>query len=195
MSMATTRAARRLSDALAGDRGALEDCLLGLADPLFGYIASMVPNRADAEDLLQETLLKAVRAWPGFRPRGAAAPAFRGWLYRIAVNCVRDHLRAARPAGPLPEDLSADDLARGALSDLKESPEEAVDRSLRAGAVRRAIGALPPDLREVVTLRIYAGLSFAEIAELQACPLNTALGRMRYALLNLRAALEPVWEA
>ena len=190
--MATPPAAPPIEAALRGDRQAFQECLLGLAGPLFGYIASMVSHRADAEDLLQETLLKAVRGFDAFRPRGPAEAAFRGWLYRIAVNACRDHFRAAPAHASLDSEFDPDSIAAGALAGLSESPGEAVDRALRAGAVRRALATLNPDLREVVTLRLYAGLSFAEIAELQGCPLNTALGRMRYGLLQLRKQLEPV---
>lgn len=164
-----------------GDPQALAQFAAQVQGPLFGYLCRMVGDRGRAEDALQDTLLRALRALPGWRPEGS----FEGWLFTIARNCAMDILRE-RPMAS----LDSEDRPGDAIPGENEPPEERVDRAILTERMREALAGLPPEQREVVSLRIYGGLAFKEIARLVGCPINTALGRMRYALLNLKKALE-----
>lgn len=88
--------------------------------------------------------------------------------------------------------LDGEERPGDSVPGTEESAEDRVDRGIMAGHLREALAGLPEEQREVVSLRMYGGLSFKEIAKVTGCPLNTALGRMRYALLNLKKALSGV---
>jgi RNA polymerase sigma-70 factor (ECF subfamily) len=140
---------------------------------VLGFLVSMGVDRALAEDLLQETLLRALSRLDRYHEQGR----FRALLFRIARNLWADHHRsrrggttdAALEAMPAPEDLERDAI-----------------EGERTERLHRALAALPDAQREVVLLHYYSGLSFREIAEIQDCPLGTCLGRMHYALRHLR---------
>lgn len=182
-----------LARARSGDRGALYALLTELERPLWFYALRMIREVAGAEDLIQETWLRVLRGIGAFEIPAGAPPgaAFAGWVYRIASNLQRDRVRRKRPEVSLDRPLSGDDVRefRDLLPDLGRLPEAEFDRRVEAEAVRRALEALPDEQREVVVLRIYGGLAFAEIARIQECPLNTALGRMHYAFQTLRKGL------
>jgi len=163
-----------------GDPAALARFVDQVQGPLLGYLCRMVGDRGRAEDALQETLLRALRALPKWRPEGS----FEGWLFTIARNCAMDLLRE-RPV----VSLDGEDRPGDSIAGEDDPPDERVDRAILTGRLHEALAGLPPEQREVVSLRVYGGLSFKEIAKSTGCPINTALGRMRYALLNLKKAL------
>ena len=158
-----------------GDKEALGVLLESQYRPLFNYLLRLAGgNRAVAEDLVQETMAKAIAGARGYDPE----TPFAFWIFRVARNAFYDHLRrnALRnpPGRQAPEPVSQDDPVAGAA------------RSELAGTLSNALDALPEEQREVVALKFYAGLTFREIAELQGCPIGTCLARMRYALEALR---------
>lgn len=163
-----------------GDPQALARFAAQFQGPLMGYLCRMIGDRGRAEDALQETLLRALRALPAWKPEGS----FEGWLFTIARNCAFDILRQ-RPMAS----LDGEDRPGDSIAGEEEAPEDRVDRAILTGRLQEALAGLPQEQREVVSLRIYGGLAFREIARLTGCPINTALGRMRYALLNLKKAL------
>jgi RNA polymerase sigma-70 factor, ECF subfamily len=134
----------------AGDRGALEQLLAPHKRPLFALCYGILGHPDDAEDAAQETLLRALRALPGFR--GEAA--FRTWLYRIAVNVCLNRKRDDRPAEPWDEE-------RPPTSPPSASPEAIALRHLR---VLEALQLLPPRQRVILLLKEREGWSVAEIA-------------------------------
>jgi RNA polymerase sigma-70 factor (ECF subfamily) len=148
--------------------------------PLFNFILRTVHGRALAEELFQETFLRALRALPDFQTHAEHA-SVRAWLYRIAVNLCRDEVRSARfqAATALAEELT-DDLPHGG-----PSPEASAAVEQRARVVRAAVMELTEVQREVVLLFQYQGLTYPEIALTLEIPLGTVKSRMHAALSAL----------
>lgn len=161
------------------------DLLLGRTqDKLFQYILFVVRDKDIAEDIFQETFLKAIAKLNHgqYRPCGK----FLGWMMRIAHNAVMDWFRDQR-AQNIIEPTHDNDLSNLNPKDILDGYVEADyvnDQVLRD--VRHIMDNLPPSQREVVFMRYYQGLSFKEIAETTGVSINTALGRMRYAIINMR---------
>ena len=161
------------------------DLLLGRTqDKLFQYILFVVRDKDIAEDIFQETFLKAIAKLNHgqYRPCGK----FLGWMMRIAHNAVMAWFRDQR-AQNIIEPTHDNDLSNLNPQDILDGYVEADyvnDQVLRD--VRRIMDNLPPSQREVVFMRYYQGLSFKEIAETTGVSINTALGRMRYAIINMR---------
>ena len=161
------------------------DLLLGRTqDKLFQYILFVVRDKDIAEDIFQETFLKAIAKLNHgqYRPCGK----FLGWMMRIAHNAVMDWFRD-QPAQNIIAPTHDNDLSNLNPKDILDGYVEADyvnDQVLRD--VRRIMDNLPPSQREVVFMRYYQGLSFKEIAETTGVSINTALGRMRYAIINMR---------
>ena len=155
---------------------------------VYGYLVGMVKDPAVADDLFQDTFIRVLAALNRDRGSYTRQGKFLGWVMRIARNAALDYLRARKKwyDVPDPEDMNWWD----ALPDQSESMDEQLNRSQQADMLAECIDALPPEQREVLLLRHKSDLTFREIAELTDCSINTALGRMRYALLNLRKMLE-----
>lgn len=149
---------------------------------LLNYIFQQCNNRQLAEDIFQETFVKAIVTIQNgnYTENGK----FANWLFRIARNLVIDHFRHESSEGTVSTDDTFDILNRREFSDITIE-EEMVDLQTRAD-VRRLIKELPEPQREVLIMRYYKNLSFKDIAEKTNVSINTALGRMRYAILNLR---------
>jgi RNA polymerase sigma-70 factor (ECF subfamily) len=152
--------------------------------PVFNFILRTVHSRALAEELFQETFLRAYRAVGSFKPQAESA-SVRAWLYRIAVNLCRDEVRSARfqAASALAQELG-DDLPHGG-----PTPEAAAQIEQRAKKVRAAVMALSDMQREVVLLFQYQGLTYPEIAATLEVPLGTVKSRMHAALCSLSKLL------
>lgn len=177
-----------------GDVGALGRLVEKYRRPLRGYIAQSARGAADAEECYQETWLRALRGLGRFRREHFAA-----WLFQIARNWLADEWRRRKP------DLSLDAPAAGGEGEaggatLGESvaageaaPDDRAARADLGRRIRAAAAELPEEQREVFWLRMDAGLAFREIAEVQGCPIGTALARMRYALEKMRTALADDW--
>lgn len=150
---------------------------------LFNYIYQLVKDRDVADDIFQETFVKAITTIR--QGRYSDMGKFSAWLYRIARNLAVDTFRAERTEGALSTDdaeydiLNRRELAEDTIEDL------IVDLQIEED-LRMLVQQLPEPQREVVTMRYYQDLSFKEIAEKTGVSINTALGRMRYAILNLR---------
>ena len=157
---------------------------------LHGYLRAMTGHAADADDVFQETWLRVIRNPGSFR-----SGAFNAWLWCIARNLLIDRLRRRKPV------VSLDDAApeHASLIDLTPAPGLQPPAELEASEIARQVAAavakLPPDQRDVFLLRTQGGLTFAEIAALRRVPLNTALGRMHYAIQRLRRELGPAYAA
>lgn len=151
---------------------------------LFSYILFVVHDRKTAEDLFQETFVKAiVRLQDGSY---TASGKFGAWMMRIAHNVVMDWYRdmSSRHIVEVTKDndlsnMGGDDVLEGNIEGRYVNTQVMAD-------VRRLIDTLPPIQREIVFMRYFQELSFKEIAELTNVSINTALGRMRYAIINMR---------
>ena len=154
---------------------------------ILDYICMMVKNRDVADDIFQETLIKVVR----FVQEGRYTEngKFLSWVLRIAHNQVIDYFRQKKQRNNVSEgDAGYDILNNQKFSD--HTVEEKLITNQIETDVRKLIDFLPPEQKEVVLMRYYMGLSFKEIAEQTDVSINTALGRMRYALINLRKLID-----
>ena len=167
-----------------GYNRAFDLLLLRNQSKLFSYILFVVHDRETAEDIFQETFVKVItRLQEG---RYTVSGKFGAWIMRIAHNAIMDWYRDQ--ASMRIVDTSADnDLSNIPGADIFEGNiENRFVNSQIMTDVRRLLDALPPMQREVVYMRFYQQLSFKEIADSTDVSINTALGRMRYALLNMR---------
>lgn len=167
-----------------GNNRAFDLLLLRNQSKLFSYILFVVHDRETAEDIFQETFVKVItRLQEG---RYTVSGKFGAWIMRIAHNAIMDWYRDQ--ASMRIVDTSADnDLSNIPDADIFEGNiENRFVNSQIMTDVRRLLDALPPMQREVVYMRFYQQLSFKEIADSTDVSINTALGRMRYALLNMR---------
>ena len=160
-------------------------------DRIYGFLMGMVRDREVANDLFQETFLRAIAAMQKRRGSYEKQGRWLGWVMRIARNAALDYLRARKKW----QDVDSGD--EEGTSFFERLPDEgpdvtvSLDLSERIDEMRAAIEDLPPEQREVVLLRHESELTFREIAEITDVSINTALGRMRYALINLRKILIP----
>mgnify|MGYP003293791741 FL=1 len=170
-----------------GDNKAFDELLARYQSKLFNYIYFIVRSQEIAEDLFQETFVKAIVTIQ--QGRYTASGRFGAWLTRIAHNMIIDGFRQERNENTISNDESEVDLFNDAdLCDDNVETQMVNEQTL--SDVRRLVDALPDNQREVVYMRFYQDLSFKEIADITGVSINTALGRMRYALLNMRRIAE-----
>ena len=169
-----------------GDESALGELITRHKDRIYRFIYSKVYDRDVTEDIFQDTFVKVINTLK----RGAynEEGKFLPWVMRIAHNLVIDHFRKNNR---MPKFESNDDfnifsvLSDGALNAEHSLIQDQVQRD-----VQRLIEELPEEQKEVLIMRIYKDMSFKEISEQTGVSINTALGRMRYALINLRKVID-----
>ena len=170
-----------------GNNKAFDELLARYQGKLFNYIYFIVRNQEVAEDIFQETFVKAITTIQ--QGRYTASGKFGAWLTRIAHNMIIDGYRQERNENTISNDETEVDLFNDAdLCDDNIETQMVNEQTLRD--VRRLLDALPDNQREVVYMRFYQDLSFKEIAEITGVSINTALGRMRYALMGMRRIAE-----
>ena len=172
---------------LSGDRNAISQLIERHSSRVRDYIQMMVKDGDVADDIFQETFIKAVRVID--EGRYTDNGRFLSWILRIAHNQVIDHFRAQKQNRQLNEAEAGYDVL-GTLRLAERTVEDEIVCEQIASDVRRMVELLPDEQREVVMMRYYSGLSFKEIAEQTGVSINTALGRMRYALINLRKMIK-----
>lgn len=165
------------------EKGAISNLIERHTPRVRSYIRMMVKDNDLAEDLFQETFIKAVRVIDDGRYTDNGR--FLSWVLRIAHNIVIDHFRSKKNANTIGESEAGYDVL-GSLKFASEPIEEKIIHQQIADDVRRLIDFLPEEQQEVVRMRYYNDMSFKEIADTSGVSINTALGRMRYALINLR---------
>mgnify|MGYP000404615055 FL=1 len=176
-----------LNHYLSGDRSAISKLIERHSRRVKDYIHMMVKDRDVADDIFQETFIKAVRVID--EGRYTDNGKFLSWILRIAHNQVIDYFRRKKQRNNVSEgDAGYDILNNQKFSD--HTVEEKLITNQIETDVRKLIDFLPPEQKEVVLMRYYMGLSFKEIAEQTDVSINTALGRMRYALINLRKLID-----
>ena len=172
---------------LSGNRNAISQLIERHSRRVRDYIQMMVKDGDVADDIFQETFIKAVRVID--EGRYTDNGRFLSWILRIAHNQVIDHFRAQKQNRQLNEAEAGYDVV-GTLRLAERTVEDEIVCEQIASDVRRMVELLPDEQREVVMMRYYSGLSFKEIAEQTGVSINTALGRMRYALINLRKMIK-----
>jgi len=169
-----------------GDETALKALIMRHQRRLFSYIMASVKNRELAEDIFQETFIKVVNTLRSgnYKEEGK----FLQWIMRIANNLKIDHFRRNQRMPIYDNDGSYD------IFDIVQDSDLSVEQKMITGQIHedvsRLIKYLPEEQREVLEMRIYHDISFKEIAEKTNVSINTALGRMRYALINIRRMIK-----
>ena len=167
----------------SGCNEAFDVLLKSHQDRIFNYILRIIKNEDIANDIFQETFVKAIQTIR--QGRYTENGKFPAWISRIAHNLIIDYYRQEKS-----ENLQSADLDDVDVLNRKELCEETIEDVIISEQIREdvkyLIEELPSLQREVLVMRYYQGLSFKEIAETTGVSINTALGRMRYAILNLR---------
>ena len=176
-----------LNNYLSGDRSAISELIERHSQRVRSYIGMMVKDDDVADDIFQETFIKAVKVID--EGRYTDSGKFLSWVLRIAHNRVLDYFRREKSSRQLNESEAGYDVL-GTLRFAEPNAEDRLVHSEIENSVRQLIDLLPEEQQEVVRLRYYSKLSFAEIAEQTEVSINTALGRMRYALINLRKMIK-----
>jgi RNA polymerase sigma-70 factor (ECF subfamily) len=167
---------------IQGDEKSLEVLIYKNKQKIFGFIFSKVKNKFIAEDIFQDTFIKVIRTLKQgkYNEEGKFLP----WVMRIAHNLVIDHFRKSKR---LPKFNRTDEFdIFSVLSDDTLNIESRIEKKQLYSQVVGVIDDLPKDQKEVLMMRIYNELSFKEISENTGASINTVLGRMRYALINMR---------
>jgi RNA polymerase sigma-70 factor, ECF subfamily len=153
---------------------------------IFSSIIVVVKDRALAEDIFQDTFFKIIQTLK--KGQYSEEGKFLPWVIRIARNLIIDHFRRAKKMPPVPVYINEEGEEVSVFNTLAGDDETAKneDKQKFRKKIRTLINDLPADQREVVLMRIYYDMSFKEISEFTNVSINTALGRMRYALFNLK---------
>ena len=165
-----------------GDLQALEALVIRHKDKLYTSILFLVKDKYLAEDIFQDVLIKIIDTIRG--GRYTEEGKFLPWAMRIAHNLCVDHFRKVKRTPTIKTSDDRDIFE--VINFTEEGADVKIMKRQSHDRVRRMLDLLPEDQREVIILRHYADLSFKEIASLTNCSINTALGRMRYGLINLR---------
>ncbi len=166
-----------------GDSDAFDTLFARYQQKIYSYILFLVHDDEVADDLFQETFMKAIVTIR--QGRYVESGRFSAWLTRIAHNLVIDKYRQDRNSNVISNDASDADLFNDvSLSDITVEMKMITEQSLTD--VGRLLKELPDNQKEVLYMRFYQDLSFKEIADATGVSINTALGRMRYGLINLR---------
>ena len=171
---------------ISGDESALALLINRHQSKIYGYIYSKIGDRDLSDDIFQDTFIKVIKTLKtsSYNEEGKFLP----WVMRIAHNLVVDHFRKAKkmPFQRETEEYSIFNyMTDNSLNIEGQIISEQVESDLA-----KLLDELPADQKEVLVMRMYQDLSFKEIADLTGVSINTALGRMRYALLNLRKIIE-----
>ncbi len=166
-----------------GDNKAFDTLLRRHQTRVFTYILNIIKNKDVADDIFQETFVKAITTIK--QGRYTDAGKFSAWITRIAHNLIIDFFRQGKSENTVSADQEDTDmLNRRDLSE--ENIEDILITTQINEDVRRIMDSLPELQRQVLDMRFYRNMSFKEIAEATGVSINTALGRMRYAVLNMR---------
>lgn len=173
-----------VAEYIKGNNAAFDQLLKRYESKVFTYIAYSVQDEELAQDLFQDCFIKIITKLQNgqYTENGK----FASWVMRIAHNLIIDHHRQRQANVMLSNDESEMDLFNDAAIALDENREREMIDAQTLNEVKTLIRLLPESQREVVLMRFYKDLSFKEIAELTNVSINTALGRMRYALINMR---------
>jgi len=172
---------------LSGDQTSLEQLINRHQSRVYAYILMVVKDKHLADDIFQDTFIKVVNTLRSgtYKEEGK----FIQWVMRIAHNLIIDHFRKAKRI-PVVENKNDDFDIFSSLRLMDDSIEDKMIVEQIHEDVRKLIEYLPAEQKEVLMMRHYSGMSFKDIAEQTDVSINTALGRMRYALINLRKLID-----
>ena len=171
-----------------GDNSAFDTLLGRYEKSLFNYILTIVKDEDLANDIFQETFVKAITDIRQGRYEDNGR--FGAWLNRVAHNKIIDHFRRAKAENTVSNDADEEIDLLNDRSLCEESIEDVMISGQLTRDLQRLVAELPDVQRQVLMMRIYRDMSFKEIAEETGVSINTALGRMRYALRNMRRMAE-----
>jgi len=176
-----------ISRYLSGEQSSLEQLINRHQNRVFAYILMVVKDKHLADDIFQDTFIKVVNTLRSgtYKEEGK----FIQWVMRIAHNLIIDHFRKAKRI-PVVENKNDDFDIFGSIRLTEDSIEDRMIIEQIHEDVRKLIEYLPAEQKEVLMMRHYSGMSFKDIAEQTDVSINTALGRMRYALINLRKLID-----
>ncbi|MFT6748303.1 MAG: RNA polymerase sigma-70 factor (ECF subfamily) [Flavobacterium sp.] len=171
---------------IAGNEQALSELITRHQSKIYGFIYSKLSDRDTADDVFQDTFIKVIKTLKSnsYNEEGKFLP----WVMRIAHNLVIDFYRKNKKMPMLRE--TAEFSIFNILTDESPSIENQWITELIEQDLKKIVQKLPSDQKEVLTMRIYQDLSFKEISEITGVSINTALGRMRYAIINLRKIID-----
>jgi RNA polymerase sigma-70 factor (ECF subfamily) len=172
---------------IKGEESCFEQLINRHKNKVFAYISLYIRDQALAEDLFQDTFMKVIQSVKSGKYQDNGK--FISWVMRIAHNLIIDHFRRIKQMNTVSNDDYDSDLFNSKKLSEATIEDSMIKKQIQKD-IRRMISELPDDQKEVVVLRHYAGLSFKEIAEITDVSINTALGRMRYALINMRKTME-----
>ena len=168
-----------------GDNGAFEILLMRHKDRVYTYILNIVHEHSIADDIFQDTFVKVITTIKQGRYYDAGN-RFVGWLVRIAHNQTIDYYRRLASEKIISNDGCEEGDLFNEIKLFDDSAQDAIEKEETLRDIEMLISMLPNDQRRIVMMRYYQDLSFKEIADLENISINTALGRMRYALINMR---------
>lgn len=171
---------------LNGDSHAFDALVLRHKDRIYTVIIMLVKDESTADDIFQEVFIRIIKSLQ----KGSYAQdgKFLSWALCVAHNMCIDHFRAQKRCRVIP--VAVDREPGNQPREQEATPMQEALGANTSGKLIRMLDRLPAEQREIIVLRHYADLSFKEIATLTHCSINTALGRMRYALANLRKQLD-----
>ena len=171
---------------VAGDESALAALINRHQSKIYGFIFSKIADRDLTDDIFQDTFIKVIKTLKSnsYNEEGKFLP----WVMRIAHNLIIDHFRRNKKMSMFRETEGFSIFS--IMTDHSQSIENKMISDQVEKDLKKLIEELPEDQKEVLVMRIYQDLSFKEISELTGVSINTALGRMRYALINLRKVIE-----
>ena len=172
---------------IEGDQNSLEILIHRHKTRVVSYILLIVKNKELAEDIFQETFIKVIRSLK--RGKYIENGKFVSWVLRISHNLIIDHFRKEKLKGTISNDSSNVDIFNSQKFSEDTIEDQIVSNQI-LNEVKELITELPEDQQQVIYMRHYMELSFKEIADQTGVSINTALGRMRYALINLRKLIE-----
>ena len=172
---------------IKGEQSCFEEIIHRHKNKVFAYISLYIRDQALVEDIFQDTFLKVIQSVKSGKYYDNGK--FLSWVMRIAHNLIIDHFRRTKQMNTTSNDDYESDIFNSKKFSEDNIEDTLIKRQIQKD-VRMLIGHLPDDQKEVVILRHYAGLSFKEIADITDVSINTALGRMRYALINMRKIME-----
>ena len=175
-----------VSDYISGNENSLEILIHKHKSKVYNFIFSKVFNRDIAEDIFQETFIKVIKTLKNgvYKEEGK----FLSWVMRISHNLIIDYFRKSNR---MPKFEASDDYdIFQFITDNSPNAENNLIKNQVINDLQNLITELPKDQKEVLDMRLYRDMSFKEIAEITGVSINTALGRMRYAIINLRKMIE-----
>lgn len=176
--------AERIKAYSNGDNLAFEALYRQYERPLYSFILRFVTTRNQADDLFQQTWLKVINGLPKYDEQGK----FSSWLFGIANNCCIDAIRKNKPSRRVTGDEAERVLET--MPDGAFDPETLAIKSEEKKLMQEGLAHIPEEQKQVLLLRIHGDMPFKEIASMLDCSINTVLGRMHYAVKNLRKTLQ-----